>query len=282
MQKLVKVFGERNTASRAVHTMIQTAPLLADASLHELDQDEFAKYDAIIEQICAMYTGPWRRVYREAVKDLRDKEMGELARWKHAAPAYDPIYKELDVAVLFLVRNPYSWVQSLSRRPYHCLGRRQQNLEDFLVFPWLCVGRDNVEPILNSPMQLWSLKLAAYRKFQARAAQDGVRSAVVRFEDFVQNPVFAMTRALHSIDVESGGLKAVAAATKPEYEYGMDRKTFYLNECWREDLTSSSVKFINEMVDWSLADSFGYTQLDPETFPNQDDLDRKRRATAAA
>ena len=167
--------------------------------------------------------------------------MGALGTWKHAAPMYHQDFKEFDVSVLFMVRNPYSWVQSLNRRPYHCMGRRQQELEDFLVFPWLCLGRDEVAPILSSPMYLWSLKLSAYRKFQEEAYRDGVGCAVIRFEDFVQNSVMAMTRALLSIGVESGGLTSFPHATKPEGKFGRERKKFYINELWREDLTSASI-----------------------------------------
>ena len=285
--KLIKVFGERNTASRAVIRMIDAAPFLLEAGHPGVDEDDLAKYDVMIDQVSSIYAGPWKRVYREAIKDIRAQAMGPLGAWKHAAPDYDRTYKALNVSVLFLARNPYSWIQSLNRRPYHCMGRRQQNLEEFLVFPWLCLGRDNIDPILSSPMYLWSLKLAAYQRFRDRAAVDGVSSAVMRFEDFVQNPVLALNRALLSMDVESGGLRSFPEATKPEPHLTSGRKMYYLNEEWRNDLTSTAVSLINDMVDWSIADQFGYTKLDPADFPDIDDLevsssDRKGRPASAA
>lgn len=267
-QRLIKVFGERNTATRAVLRMVDAAPNLLDAGLVDLDEEDLAKYDVMIDQVTSIYAGPWKRVYREAIKDLRARSSTPLAMWKHAAPIYDRAFRDHDAAVLFMVRNPYSWVQSLHRRPYHCMGRRQQALEDFLVFPWLTLGRDNVEPILSSPIYLWSLKLAAYERFAREAYEDGVACTTIRFEDFVQNPVFALTRALGQVDIDSGGLRSFPDATKPQGRVSSERKAYYLNELWREELTSTSVNLINDMVDWSLAERAGYTMLDPSDFPD--------------
>lgn len=285
--KLIKVFGERNTASRAVIRMIDAAPFLLEAGHPGVDEADLVRYDLMIDQVSSIYAGPWKRVYREAIKDIRAEAMGPLGAWKHAAPTYHSAYKSLDVGVLFLARNPYSWIQSLNRRPYHCMGRRQQDLEEFLVFPWLCLGRDQIDPILSSPMYLWSKKLAAYERFREEADADGVKSTTMRFEDFVQNPVLSLNRALLAIDAESGGLKAFPQATKPETHLGSERKYYYLNEEWRNDLTSTAVSLINDMVDWSIADRFGYTQLDPADFPDADELDQeesdgKGRAASAA
>lgn len=284
-QRLIKVFGERNSATRAVLRMVDEAPLLAEAGHPDVDEDDLEKYDIMIQQVTSIYSGPWKRVYREAIKDVRAREMGALGTWKHAAPEFDPVFAAMNVSVLFLVRNPYSWVQSLNRRPYHCMGRRQQELEDFLVFPWLTVGRDNVEPILSSPMYLWNLKLRAYDRFRSAAADAGVRTAVLRFEDFVQNSVLSLNRALTSMGVEPGLLKAIPGDTKAKGQPGRERRHFYLNELWREDLTSGAVSLINDMVDWDIAEAHGYAQLDPADFPDETETvgsDRKGRAATAA
>ena len=286
-QRLIKVFGERNTATRAVLRMIDAAPMLLEAGHPGVEDEDLQKYDIMIDQISSIYAGPWRRVYREAIKDLRARELGALGAWKHAAPAYDPIFKALDVSTLFMVRNPYSWALSLHRRPYHCMGRRQQSLEDFLVFPWLCLGRDNVEPILSSPVYLWNLKLASYAKFRTEAHIDGVGCATLRFEQFVQDPVTALSRVLDKLDLPSGSLTAFFETTKVAGDFSKDRRSYYMNERWREDLTATSVGLINDMIDWDLAEVHGYTRLDPQDFPEETATaavlsDRKRRAAAAA
>ena len=267
MDRLIKVFGERNTATRAVLGMIDAASGIQGVAQDEATSEAVEPFDAMIEKVEAAYRGPWKRVYREAIKDLRAEHLGPLGAWKHSAPVYDPVYREEGVGVIFMVRNPYSWITSLHRRPYHNMGRRLQSLTDFLDLPWMTVGRDNLDRILPSPVMLWPLKIRAYRGFEAAAKADGVACTWVRFEEFVQFPVPTLARALRELNLPSEGLTALARSTKPFGALPKERRAFYGQELWREALCHGAVARVNASVDWDLAAAFGYNQLDAAEFP---------------
>lgn len=274
----IKVFGERNTGTRAVLKMIDAAPDLAEAGHPGVAEADLAAFDTRIAEVGTVVKGAWRRVYREALKDARAAAAGPVGQWKHAAPMFHPDFARHNVGVLFLTRNPYSWIVALHHRPYHNLGRRRGGLEAFVSLPWLPVGRDQVDGVLASPVDLWVQKMAAYGRFRADAAEAGVPTTVLRFEDFVQHPAAAMGRALRRLGVRCAGLKPVAG-TKPGGRGGRARRLYYLNEAWRDHLTAGTVAALNTRLDWAVAEAAGYSRLDPVDFPVSDG---KRRAAAAA
>jgi len=235
-RKQIKVFGERNTGSRAVIRMIDGSSNLRGAG----------------------HPG----VSREVLQPFRD-------RMKHTAPLFSKEFVHHDVSVLFLVRNPYSWALSLYRQPYHIIGPRRTDLLSFLKEPWLTLGRDRVERILSSPLDLWTLKLAAYRRFERHAEAAGVPYATLRFEDFVADPAGALTTSLQGLADGVIDINVLETPTKPK---GMDAKTrqdYYAREAWKADLTGPSVALINAHIDWALAESYGYARRDPDDFPSK-------------
>ena len=268
MDRLIKVFGERNTATRAVIGMVDAAEGIQGVAHEGVSVEAIEPYNEMISRVEAAYRGPWKRVYREAIKDLRAEHLGPLGAWKHAAPAYDPAYRTEGVGVIFMVRNPYSWISSLHRRPYHNMGKRMPTLVEFLDLPWMTVGRDNLDRILPSPAMLWPLKVRAYRAFEAAARADGLGCAWVRFEDFVQWPVPTLTRALQALGIPHEGLSALARSTKPYGALPRERRSFYGRELWRDALCRGSVSRVNTHIDWSLAEDFGYARLTPQEFPD--------------
>ena len=283
MDQLIKVFGERNTGTRAVLAMLDAAEGVQGVAHEGVADEELEPFEEMIREVEAVYSGPWKRIYREAIKDIRAETLGPLGTWKHAAPLYDPAYREAGISTVFLVRNPYSWIVSLYERPYHNMGKRGGALEAFLRFPWLTVGRDNVDRILPSPMLLWPLKLRAYAAFAEAAKADGVATATIRFEDFVQFPAQTLNRAMGGLGLKPEGLKAFARSTKPRGKQADQRRSYYASEEWRADLTAPAVRIINDIVDWELAEVYGYSRLDPASFPDVQPIsDREGRAAATA
>jgi len=118
----IKVFGERHTATRAIIKMIDEADGVGGAGHPGVKARDLQPYREMFDQLLEVMNGPWKKVYREAVRDLQDDKVGPVGAWKHAAPRYGGEFKTYDVRVLFTVRNPYSWIVSLHKRPYHYLG----------------------------------------------------------------------------------------------------------------------------------------------------------------
>ena len=263
MDRLIKVFGERNTGTRAVLGMIDGTPGIQGVAHEVMEDAGLEPYEDMIRLVERQYKGPWKRVYREAIKDVRTETLGPIGTWKHAAPVYDSAYRAARVSVLFVIRNPYSWIASLYRRPYHNMGRQADSLPEFVSFPWRTVGRDNVERILPSPVCLWPLKVRAYRTFEAAAARDAVACAWLSFEDFVQYPVRSLSDALAKLNLPCKGLAAMSRPTKPRGRSAEERRRYYAREGWRAELCARSVAAINQRIDWTLAAEHGYARLDP-------------------
>ena len=68
-----------------------------------------------------------------------------------------------DILILTLTKNPYSWLLSLYRKPYHQTTRNTQSFETFLLAPWETIARENcgIQKI-NNPIELWNIKNRAY------------------------------------------------------------------------------------------------------------------------
>lgn len=255
----VKVFGERNTGTRAVVRMLRAqkgvSPGAPGYKKHDLD--------ALESRINDKLEGFHQELFKDALDDIRRSQLGAHSAWKHAAPVVDESYAAKKASVLFLVRDPYSWIAALYRNPYHARAPLPDSLEAFLEQPWLTVQRENIAPVLMSPMELWNTKLRAYRAFADAAP---VPSAVLCFEEFVLNPVEALGTALTGFGVSVNGLEEVAEPTK---KMGIEREArmqYYTSAAWEREISSKAAALINTYVDWDVATHFGYHRRDPAEF----------------
>lgn len=263
----IKVFGERNCATRAVIQMIDAAEGLCGAGHPGVPQKQLKKYVDMEEALEGVFSNPWLKIYREAIRDQKNAASGPIGVWKHTAPAFHADFKRHDVRVLFLVRNPYSWALSLYQRPYHHLGPRRKTFEEFLNVPWMTLGRDNLEKVLTSPVLLWTLKLQAYQRFMMDARNSETPYAVLNFEDFVIDPVAALTEATEVISGAVFKFQPLGESTKADGVKDAERKAYYGNEQWRAKLTAGAVRLINTHIDWTIATEYGYARLNPRDFP---------------
>ncbi len=264
----IKVFGERNTATRAVIRMIDAADGVTGTGRPGVTGADLRPFREMAQTLEGITGAAWRKVYREAVRDLQDDVLGPVGAWKHAAPVYAPDFVTHGVAVLFTIRNPYSWALALHRRPYHQLGHRVEDFEGFLRQPWLSLGRDRVDKILGSPMDLWSLKLKAYLEFERQAAIGGTRFERLSFEDFVLDPAKSLGAALSALAGREVEVEELEGSTKKGGLDGAGRRHYYASEGWRDGLTASAVAHINARIDWAVAAQYGYAPLDPRDFPD--------------
>lgn len=268
MSMKVKVFGERNTGTRATIAMIRAAHGVDVFTHAPLPPEQEAHFAVWADRVETAYAGPWRRVYREAVRDMKARAFGAVGAWKHGCARFDTEYQTLDISVLFLVRNPYSWILSLHRSPYHHQSPKAADLDIFLRRPWKTVGRDGTDSLLATPLALWNEKLASYRAFAAAAAHAGVKSTTMRFEDFVAQPTRALNAALGGLGHRTSALRTVAP-TKPMGKKARERRYYYGRELWRDELICKDVAFINRSIDWSVAEHFGYERLEPDDFATE-------------
>lgn len=256
---VVKVFGERNCGTRAVIRMLRAF----DGVSTRIPKPEDMRFQRFRETVNTSFEGLTRELYEDALIDARYAGLPAAYAWKHAAPMVDESYAAHGAHVLFSVRDPYSWIASFFRNPHHARAPLPHMLEAFLQQPWLTMRRDNIAPVLASPMHLWNEKLRAYRSFSKVAP---VASSTLRFEDFVLDPVKALACQLAEFNVNSKGLREVENATKLDGRARRARLSYYKRKAWEADITPEAAALINQFVDWDVAEEFGYFRRDPNEF----------------
>lgn len=265
-QPLVKVFGERNTGTRALLQMLRRSGEVTLRMAGAGSPAEQRRRTELEARISEQFTGAWRKLYMDALRDNLRHRTDPLLTWKHAAPEWHQSYADERASVIFMVRNPYSWVLSMVRRPYHIAGRRSAGLEELLTRPWLTQRRDNTEILLPDVMALWHAKLEAYRRFTVQAKAHGVNTGVLNFENFVADPVASAKAALRHCGIATENLRPARRNTKNSEQHLSEIQAYYAREGWRADLTRRSVAMINSRMDWDMAGEFGYRRLPPEDF----------------
>ncbi len=103
----------------------------------------------------------------------------EYLGWKHRlAPNFQEFSKfsTSDTLFIYLVRNPYSWLQAMYREPYYNHYRRINELpfEEFLTFPF-----EDYENLIS----MWCKKNNSYLEM----AKWVPNSLVIKVEDFREN-----------------------------------------------------------------------------------------------
>ncbi len=258
---LIKIFGERNTGTRAMIQMVRMLPHLTTANPALRKPPEILLLKTRIED---RLRGRWLKEYLEALNFDNRARVGGVSAWKHTRPKFDDSFAAAGASVIITVRNPYSWLISFAKRPYHAHGRTGVTLEQFIDFPWLTIPRDRLEAVLPSPMTLWNEKLRSYIAFKKTCTTP---LHFMNFENFVQDPVKQMTNALQSFDLDPTGLAEISHSTKDNTRTAEDIRNFYAAEQWRSRLTRQSVALINDFTDWKVAAHFGYEMLNPRDFP---------------
>lgn len=267
MKRILKLFGERNTGTRAMTKLVRQVP---GVSLRIVPQRHAAEARAAFEaDIRGQIAGPWRRQYLHAQRDAVAVALSSTDPWKHAVPVLTAEMVRKSTATIIMVRNPYSWLIALARRPYHIKGPKAASLEAFAARPWMTERRDGMAAVLPSPVDLWSGKVAGALRFREEAGAAGLGCEIVRFEDFIEDPPGRAAAALLALGIAADGIEAVEENTKPAEAPLAELQAYYREERWRSWLSRETVARVNARVDWEVAGELGYARLEPEGFPER-------------
>lgn len=248
MAKLIKIYGERNTNTNYLSRLLA---LNLDA----------AELPGTVPRSWSLYSR--RLPGYEAVRDLyfRHTYRRNLG-WKHAFPApADELRRESllashDVAFLTLTKNPYAWLLSAHRRPYH-QSRGSIDFDSFLGRPWRLVGRENGRDAgrqLPNPVELWNRKNASYLDLAELGALNLKAEGLL--ED-AEGVIEQISRSF-SIPRKSAGFVNYEKSTKDRGKDSSYYRDYYLNERWRDKLTDAAVERINALLDRRILQHFGY------------------------
>lgn len=248
MGKLIKVYGERNTNTNYVSKLIEL----------NLDANEVSGVaPPSIMRLQKILPG------KELVRDIYfHLTFASNLGWKHTKvkPQQEldqyPLVND-DLSFLTITKNPYSWLISLHRNPYHQYYSRKPDFETFLQQPWKTIARDNVDHPLQNPMALWNIKNKSYLQLARE------RCLNITSEDIFVDPekVINQISQHFSIEKKSDTFINYERSTKDKSKDSNYYREFYLKEKWRENLSSEAIAIINEGIDKELMSHFGYQVL---------------------
>jgi hypothetical protein len=248
MTCLLKIYGERNTGTNYMSRLIA-----ANLTVQE------------IPGVVPRFVRPLIKVTHpgELVRDLYfDLTFHRNLGWKHSkVRAASDIEKyrltRRGVRFLTITKNPYSWLLSLYRRPYHQRNEGQPDFETFLRSPWRTVGRDGCEAKLDNPIELWNIKNASYLNLSV------FRWLPLTTEEILKDPERAIDKVCSTLDIprRSSQFINIEKSTKDgSKNYSFYRK-YYMDEEWRNELSEHAISIINRAVDADVMSRFGYSMI---------------------
>ena len=206
---------------------------------------------------------------RPGAEIVRDLYFAVTARqnlgWKHRL--VDPAVLQRkageapgQIAFVALAKNPYSWLLSLHRKPYHLYTRDVPALAEFIRRPLRSVARESAPGGFKSPMDLWNRKNLAYLELA-----DAVPTVLLRYEDLLDSP----SSAIEQIGERFGlprvreGFANFEASTKDSTRSYDDYRRYYLEERWRAELPGDCLEIINSAIDQNLMGRLDYRVIQP-------------------
>ena len=248
MGKLIKVYGERNTNTIYVSKLIKL-------NLHVVEVPGIVppfvlKLQKILpgkELVRDIY---FHVTYRNNLgwKHTCVKPLEELSKYK--------LFKS-DLVFLTITKNPYSWLLSLYRRPYHQYYSDRPSFETFLQRPWKTIGRDNTKTVLKSPIELWNIKNKSYLQLKIENTLN------ITTENIFKDPEGVIEKISRQLSIKRISERFInyERSTKDKSKDSNYYRNYYLSEKWRDELSSDAITIINESVDKNLMSYFGYRIL---------------------
>lgn len=245
-KRLIKIYGERNTGTNYLSKLIELnldveqLPGVVPGWL--LDVQEGFPAKEVVRDL--YFTLTFRR--NLGWKHMLVKRAEELLR--------NPACSDR-LAFLTLTKNPYSWLLSLYRKPYHKSFSGKPDFASFIARPWKCVGRDNLAGDLSSPVELWNLKNASYIQLAEK-----LPVVHLGFEGLLQDPEQLLKRISDDIACEWRQPHFINydKSTKESSKNSDFYRDYYLNEKWKSEFSAAAVDIVNERLDRQVMEFFGY------------------------
>ncbi len=249
----VKVYGERGTGTKFLRqTLLRNGVAdLWPGTIAELGLQGTVTFPGEHDMAAAD-----RAAIREAmIDDVFARSYHLTLGWKHAAPDPERLAEAgRDTVFVVIVKNPYAWVQSMYRKPYHnLLDGNMASLATFIGFPWVCTARDNLRRHCADVIDLWNAKYGAYLDLCER--REGL---LVRYESLVGD-ADTLDRLRHHLGAPGPwSLPTTVAGTEGDLASHRDHAG---REGWRDGLDGPLIDALNRRLDHDLVRRLGYAIL---------------------
>jgi len=241
--KYVKIMGERNSGTNYLDALIRKN---FDVSI--LPGSVPKSFNRILGY--------------EWFRDLyfRQTECRNLG-WKHAIAPEKNLIDESGltdkVGFICVAKNPYAWLLSMHKRPYHgcdCIN----SFDEFLVSPWASVGRERYIEQFQNPIDLWNKKNGSYIRLCSYA-----NAMIISYESILQDTQNVIKKVGRQLGIKQAQSKVVNInkGTKGDQKSFEYYKDYYLNRRWVLKLSNRNVKCINSVLSDSVMSQFGYEAI---------------------
>ncbi|WP_018343667.1 sulfotransferase domain-containing protein [Cytophaga aurantiaca] len=244
----IKLFGERNTGTNYVAKLI---------TINAADKIEWMRSGV-----------PRRKLFKfsEFTKDLfffftARYNLG----WKHAEVKMKHVLNHrhlADIHFITISKNPYSFLLSLYKRPYHYKYKKEKpdTFIDFLKMQWQAQGRDmSGKDFYTNPIHLWNEKNRSYLKLKKELPDQTLTltyEAVLEDYESELKKVFIFLKMNQQKSFEN-----FFQSTKSDAKSHSFYQDYYLNENWRTELSDTEIAYINQHLDKDVVEAFNYTLL---------------------
>ncbi|MDH7448055.1 hypothetical protein [Aquimarina sp. 2201CG14-23] len=246
MIKAIKIYGERNSGTNYLEQLIdqnlQVKILKYRPNKLSTSLLRTIKYDFVIDILSTM-----------------DKK--NSLGWKHGCPRVKEIneFKKHPLVIVTITKNPYSFLLSLHKKPYHFRGKKDPVFHNFIEQDWFLRNRDFCKGrYLESPIELWNVKNKSYIHLSEKTFQIVIN---ITYEQLIKNP-----EAIIDLIAKKGGIQVkkeegfqnIVDSTKKSSLTFDDYKNYYLKKEWRKNLNNQAIGTINEKIDRSIIEYFKY------------------------
>ena len=245
-EKTIKIYGERNTNTNYLSKLVEN-----NLKIVELRGKAPPKILTIQSKL------PGREWFIDLYFDFVYRN---TLGWKHTKVLSAEKLVNLKTAnelTLFLTvtKNPYSWLLSLYKKPYHQYGPRKESFEKFLLANWKTVKREgtNRKAYMN-PVHIWNDKNRAYLSLPKNKTMNITTEEVFEDPEKIINEI----AKIYNVDRKSDTFIPHSTSTKNSGKTTKDYSEYYLKEKWRDEISDEAVGIINRYLDKNLMGHFGY------------------------
>ncbi|MBR8828541.1 MAG: hypothetical protein DSM107014_11695 [Gomphosphaeria aponina SAG 52.96 = DSM 107014] len=263
--KFIKIYGERNTGTNYISQLIKEnlQCQLIPGVAAEIAKESVLRINKYIKKKGLKKLEA--SIFQELLIDeIFAKNLAVSLGWKHCRPPLDLIKNhQFTPQTLFITitKNPYSWLLSLYKRPYHNFFQAQREFREFLSMPWKTVKREYSQAYFDNPIQLWNEKQRAYIEL----AQEINICINLKYEQVLRNELGTIKALSYLFPfVHQNGIVSIAKSTKND---GRDKQFFeeyYLKSQWRKEIKIEEIEYINQHLDFELLKYFNYKKIETD------------------
>lgn len=261
----VKIYGERNTGANFLRLLVSkntTLKVISDGSRSRAKE----RLQLIRSSYCSLGDQAEKMLAERLLDSDREASFLSQLGWQHGCPSAlrlreSPLCDQM--LFLCLIRNPWSFAQSLHKNPYNIVPLESSSFEDFVQCPILANVRDNLNDcFLASPIELWNHKVASYVTLQRDMPG---QAHIFYYEEIVLNPEilirclssFATCIELDQLVIPHESTKAHRGEQRSYNDYKRQIRDFDPVQC----LGLDNFKSVNKYLDDDLARNTPYAKF---------------------